>query len=91
MHILENFVNQQLILHYTLVIGCCTTLHKIFDTISADTGLSMGRKEDVHYVDAKEHQSPFVKNVRFTASRLFLIIPYSLNIVNMNVYTTVFA
>ena len=63
MHIFKNFVNQQPILHYTLVIGCCTTLQKIFDKITADTGLSKGYKEDVHYMDVKEYQSTFVKNV----------------------------
>ena len=63
MHIFENFVNQQPILHYTLVIGCCTNLQKIFDTITADTGLAKGHKEDVHYMDAKEHQSTFVKKL----------------------------
>ena len=50
-------------LHYTLVIGCCTTLQKIFETITADTGLSKGHREDVHYMNEKEHQSTFVKNV----------------------------
>ena len=63
MHIFENFVNQQPILHYTLVICCFKTLQKIFDTITADTGLSKRHKEDVHYMDAKEHQNTFVKNV----------------------------
>ena len=63
MHVFENFVNQQPLLHYTLVIGCCTTLQKIFDTTTANTGLSKGYKKDVHYMDAKEHQSTFVKNV----------------------------
>ena len=63
MYIFEHFVNQQPILHYTLVIGCCTILQKIFDAITADTGLSKGHKEDMHYMDTKEHQSTFVKNV----------------------------
>ena len=63
MHIFGNSVNQQPILLYTLVIGCCTTLPKTFDTITAETGLSKGHKDDVHYMDAKEHQSTFVKNI----------------------------
>ena len=33
------------------------------DTITADTGLSKRHKEDVHYMDAKEHQSISMKNV----------------------------
>ena len=65
MHIFENFVYQQPLLHYSLEIDCCTTLHKMFDTITADTGLPKGQEEDVHYMDAKEHQSTFVKNVTF--------------------------
>ena len=63
MHICANFVNQQPILHYTLIIGCCTTLQKIFDTITVGTGLSKEHKDDVHYMDAKEHQGTFLKNV----------------------------
>ena len=63
MHIFENFINRHPILHYTLVTGCCTTLQKIFDTITANTGLSKGHKENVHGMDIKEHQSTFVKNV----------------------------
>ena len=35
------------------------------DTITADTGLPKGQEEDVHYMDAKEHQGTFVKNVTF--------------------------
>ena len=62
MHIFENFVNQQQIQHYTLVIGCCTTLQKIFDTITVDTGLSKGHKEDVHY-GCKGTSKYFCKNV----------------------------
>ena len=63
MHIFENFVNQQPILRYTLVIGCCTTPQKIFDTITADSGLSKGHKKYVHSMDTKEHQSTAVKNI----------------------------
>ena len=58
-----NFINKQLSLHYTLVIDCCTMWQKIFDTITVDTGLSKGHKEDLHYMDAKEHESTFAKNV----------------------------
>ena len=63
MHIFENFVNQQPIPHYTLVIGCCTTLKKIFNIITAVPGLSKGHKEDVCYMHTKEHQSILVQNV----------------------------
>ena len=63
MHIFENVVNQQPILHYALAMGCCATLQKILDTITVETGLSKRHKEDVHYTDAKKHQSTCVKNV----------------------------
>ena len=63
MHIFENFVNQPPILHYTLVIDFCTNLQRILNKIVVDTGLSKWHIEDVHYINAKEHQSSLVKNV----------------------------
>lgn len=60
MRIFETAVNQQQILHYTLAIDSCTTLQKIFYTITADIGFSKGHKGNEHYMDAKEHQSTFV-------------------------------
>ena len=72
-----------------MVIRCCTTLQKIFDTITADTGLSKGHKEDVHYMDEKEHAKDFCEKCNVgLLSDCFKKIPYSLNIVNINVYTT---
>ena len=62
MPIFENSVNQQQVLHYALVIGYCATLQKILDTITVETELSKQHKEEVHYADAKEHQSTCVKN-----------------------------
>ena len=55
MHIFEHFVNQQPILHYTMVIGCSKSIQTIFDTKASGTRLSKGHKEVVHYMDAKEH------------------------------------
>ena len=63
MYTFENFVNQLAILHYTLVIGYRTIMPKIVDAITGDNGLSKGHKENVHYMDAKEHRSTFLKNV----------------------------
>ena len=59
-------------LHYTIVIGCCTILKKISDTIKADNGLSKGHKEDVNYMDAKVHQSIFVKNLTLECIQIVL-------------------
>ena len=88
----ENLLNQRPVLHYTMVIGCSTTLQKIFDTIIVDTGLSKEHKENVHYMNTKEHQKKFVKNVMLDCIKnCFKNIPYSLNMVNKNVCTTVLA
>ena len=68
MHIFEIFVYQQLpillqqLLHYTLVQSCSLNLQKVLNTITVDTG-SKGDKEDVHYIDTKEHQITFMKNL----------------------------
>ena len=43
MYIFENFLNHQLILHYTLIIVSCITLQEIFDTITAPTGCTLYR------------------------------------------------
>ena len=56
-------------------------LKKIFGTITAGTGLSKGYNKDVHYMDAKEHQSTFVKNVTLDCIKTVLkdtiILKYS--------------
>ena len=72
MHLFENFVNHQPILHYTLVIGCCTNLQKFFEPITVDTGLSKEFKENVHYLDTKEHQSTFVKKLTLYSNQTVL-------------------